>query len=98
MANELLDRLKENERQQQEDAKKMNPTFGGISKSSLETEFVKQINQIERLSSEERQILLVAKTNASEKHLKSIRMNVLFFVWVFIISLILGVILVLNAK
>lgn len=98
MANELLDRLKENERQQQEDAKKLNPTFGGAFKTSLNPEFVKQINQIEKLSPEERQILLVARANASEKHLKSIRMNVLFFVWMFIISLILGVILVLNAK
>ncbi|GIM55756.1 hypothetical protein CAPN006_01500 [Capnocytophaga canimorsus] len=97
MANEFIERLEKN-RNEEIKAQQLNPKFGGVFKTSLPPELVKHINQVEKLTPEERQMLLVAKTMLSEKHLKSIQLNVLFFFWMFIISAVLGVILVLTAK
>lgn len=104
MADHFLERLREVEKKQQEDAKKqqelsqkISPTFGGRFKTSLNPEFVKQIEEIELLTPEEREILLVARTNASEKHLKSIRNNVLFFFWVTVISAVLAVLVAIMS-
>ncbi len=56
MADHFLERLREVEKKQQEDAKKqqelsqkISPTFGGRFKTSLNPEFVKQIEEIELL-------------------------------------------------
>ncbi|GIM61118.1 hypothetical protein CAPN008_11680 [Capnocytophaga canis] len=79
--------------------KEYKTTFGDKLKKDLPWEFVKKINQFETLSQDEREILQTIKINDSEKHLKSIRMNMLFFVWVFIVSVVLGVIvIVMNTK
>lgn len=87
---DFLERLKENEKVEGAS------TFGRADKTSLEPRFVGKINQVEGLSKEEREILQVVKIMEAEKHLKSIRTNILFFVWITIIGFVVSLFIFLN--